>query len=155
MLTANYLLNRVPSKRSPKSPYELWFKRKPNLHYLKIWGCRAVVKLTDPKRKTLGDKGVECIFIGYAHNSKAYRFLVIEPNHAISVNTVIESRDAIFDETRFTSSQRPRELNQDDIKPATDPLEDEAPPMLAFEKRVTRSRTLADTIAREAIGAGE
>ena len=63
MLTANYLLNRVPSKRNRSTPYELWFKRKPNLHYLRIWGCRAVVRLTDPKRKTLGDRGVECNFI--------------------------------------------------------------------------------------------
>ncbi|GKB29238.1 hypothetical protein Tco_0868639 [Tanacetum coccineum] len=31
------------------TPYELWTKRKPNLNYLRVWGCRAVVRLPDPK----------------------------------------------------------------------------------------------------------
>nr|GFA41622.1 zinc finger, CCHC-type [Tanacetum cinerariifolium] len=30
------------------------------------------VKLPDPKRKTLGEKGIDCIFVGYAEYSKAY-----------------------------------------------------------------------------------
>ncbi|GKB22890.1 zinc finger, CCHC-type containing protein [Tanacetum coccineum] len=38
----------------------------------------AVVRLPDPKRKTLGEKGIDCIFVGYAEHSKAYRFYVIE-----------------------------------------------------------------------------
>ena len=49
----------------------------------------------------MGERGVKCIFLGYAHNSKAYRFMVIEPNSSISVNTIIESRDAIFEKNRF------------------------------------------------------
>ncbi|GJX18686.1 zinc finger, CCHC-type containing protein [Tanacetum coccineum] len=35
MLTACYLLNRVPNKRNMITPYELWTKRKPNLNYLR------------------------------------------------------------------------------------------------------------------------
>ncbi|GKA03079.1 zinc finger, CCHC-type containing protein [Tanacetum coccineum] len=60
----------------------------------------AVVRLPDPKRKTLGEKGIDCIFVGYAEHSKAYRFYVIEPNDSVSINSIIESRDAIFDENR-------------------------------------------------------
>ncbi|GKD81291.1 zinc finger, CCHC-type containing protein, partial [Tanacetum coccineum] len=33
----------------------------------------AVVRLLDPKIKTLGEKGVDCIFVRYAEHSKAYR----------------------------------------------------------------------------------
>ncbi|GKE71009.1 zinc finger, CCHC-type containing protein, partial [Tanacetum coccineum] len=40
-------------------------------------------------------------------HSKAYRFYVIEPNDYVSINTIIESRDAIFDENRFSSIPRP------------------------------------------------
>ncbi|GJT01823.1 zinc finger, CCHC-type containing protein [Tanacetum coccineum] len=54
------------------TPYELWTKRKLNLNYLRVWGCRAVVRLPDPKLKTLGEKGIECIFVGYAEHSKAF-----------------------------------------------------------------------------------
>lgn len=111
MLTACYLLNRIPNKRNKVTPYELWHKKTPNLSYLKIWGCRAVVRLTEPKRKTIGERGIDCIFIGYAEHSKAYRFYVLESNDSVAVNSVIESRDAIFDEQRFTSIPRPKDMN--------------------------------------------
>ncbi|GJW42718.1 hypothetical protein Tco_0071517 [Tanacetum coccineum] len=75
-----------------------------------FWGCRAVVRLPEPKKKILGEKGIDCIFIGYAEHSKAYRFYVIEPNDFVSVNSVIESRDAIFDENRFSSIPRPKDI---------------------------------------------
>ncbi|GJS87313.1 hypothetical protein Tco_0769949 [Tanacetum coccineum] len=39
-------------------------------------------------------------------------FYVIEPNDYVSVNSIIESRDAIFDEERFTSIPRPRGMIQ-------------------------------------------
>ncbi|GJX29714.1 zinc finger, CCHC-type containing protein [Tanacetum coccineum] len=107
MLTACYLLNRVPNKRNRITPYKLWTKKKPNLNYLRVWGCRAVVRLLDPKLKTLGKRGIECIFVGYAENSKAFRFYVIEPNDLVSINSIIESRDAIFDENRLSSVHRP------------------------------------------------
>ncbi|GJV48888.1 zinc finger, CCHC-type containing protein [Tanacetum coccineum] len=100
LLTACYILNRVPRKRSIKTPYELWNQRTPKLDYLRIWGCRAIVRLPKSKKRKIRDKGIECIFLGYAQNSKAYRFIVIEPNDLISVNTIIESRDARFDENR-------------------------------------------------------
>ena len=110
MLMACYVLNRVPNKRNKTVPYELWYKQRPNLNYLRVWGYRAVMRLPEPKKHYLGEKGIDCIFIGYAEHSKAYRFYVIEPNEFVSVNTVIESRDAIFDELRFSSIKRPKDL---------------------------------------------
>nr|GEV31702.1 hypothetical protein [Tanacetum cinerariifolium] len=107
MLTACYLLNRVPNKRNKTTPYELWYKKRPNLSFLRVWGCRAVVRLSGTKRKTLCEKGIDCIFVGYAKHSKAYRFYIIEPNDSVSINSIIESRDAIFDENRFSSIPRP------------------------------------------------
>ncbi|GJW86746.1 zinc finger, CCHC-type containing protein [Tanacetum coccineum] len=67
----------------------------------------AVVRLPDPKLKTLGERGIEYIFVGYAEHSKAFRFYLIEPNDSDSINFIIESRDAIFDENRFSSVPRP------------------------------------------------
>lgn len=84
----------------------------PNLTYLRVWGCIAVVRLTEPKMKNLGEKGIDCIFIGYAEHSKCHRFYVIKPNDYVSMNSIIESRDAIFDEERFTSIPRPRGMIQ-------------------------------------------
>nr|GEV26859.1 hypothetical protein [Tanacetum cinerariifolium] len=75
-----------------------------------LTGCRAVVRLPDPKRKTLGEKGIDCIFVGYAEHSKEYRFYVSEPNDSISINSIIESSDAIFDEKHFSSIPIPKEI---------------------------------------------
>ncbi|CAM8890197.1 unnamed protein product [Rhodiola kirilowii] len=110
MLTACYLLNRIPNKRNDVTPYELWHKKKPNLNYLRVWGCRAVVRLPAPKITSLGERGVDCIFVGYAEHSKAYRFYVIGTNDSISAHTIIESRDAIFNENCFSSIPRPQDL---------------------------------------------
>ncbi|GJW39050.1 retrotransposon protein, putative, ty1-copia subclass [Tanacetum coccineum] len=38
------ILNRVPTKKVDKTPYELWHEKDPNLSYLKVWGCEALVK---------------------------------------------------------------------------------------------------------------
>ncbi|GKA77850.1 hypothetical protein Tco_0784387 [Tanacetum coccineum] len=68
---------------------------------------RGVVRLPDPKLKTLGKRGIECIFVGYAEHSKAFRFYVIKPNDSVSINSIIESRDDIFDKNRLSSVPRP------------------------------------------------
>ncbi|GJY93091.1 zinc finger, CCHC-type containing protein [Tanacetum coccineum] len=68
---------------------------------------KAVVRLYDPKIKTLGKRGIECIFVGYAEHSKAFRVYVIEPNKSVSINSIIKSRDVIFDENIFSLVPRP------------------------------------------------
>ncbi|GJW85690.1 zinc finger, CCHC-type containing protein [Tanacetum coccineum] len=73
-----------------------------------FWGeAMAVVRLPDPKLKTLGERGIECICVGYADHSKSFRFYVIEPNDSVAINSIIESRDAIFDEHKFSSVPKP------------------------------------------------
>ena len=79
LLSAYHILNRVPTRGKKAIPSELWYKRKPNLNYLRVWGCRAIVRVRGNKRKKLGERGFDCIFVGYAHHSHAYRFYVIEP----------------------------------------------------------------------------
>ena len=38
--TVLYLLNRVPSKVAPKTPFKLWTGRKPSLRNLRVWVTR-------------------------------------------------------------------------------------------------------------------
>ena len=56
----------------------MWKGHKPNLGYLRVWGCLTYVRLTDPKMPKLGIKATTCGFLGYAINSKAYRFFDLE-----------------------------------------------------------------------------
>ncbi|GJZ88325.1 zinc finger, CCHC-type containing protein [Tanacetum coccineum] len=127
MLTACYLLNRVPDKRNKNTPYELWYKKRTNLSFLRVWGCKAIVKLPDPKKKILGEKGIDCIFVGYVEHSKAYRYYVIEPNDFVSINSIIESRDAIFDENHFSSIPRLKDIIQNSVESQRDDHSDDVP----------------------------
>ena len=97
ILSANYILNRIPHKKTNKSSYKLWKGRRPSYKYLKVWGCLAKVAVPIPKKVKIGPKTVDCVFIGYAHNSSAYRFLIhkseIIDMHA---NTIIKSKNAFL-----------------------------------------------------------
>lgn len=67
-----------------------------------MWGCLAKVALSPPKRTRLGPKTIDCVYLGNALNSNAYRFLVIKSDvDIVSVNSTIESRDAEFFEHVF------------------------------------------------------
>jgi hypothetical protein len=57
LLTSCHVQNRVPLKNKEKSPYKEWIGKKLSLSYL----CT-----------------VDCVFLGYAHHSIAYRCLVIK-----------------------------------------------------------------------------
>ena len=102
ILSSNYLLNKVPKKKAEKTPYELWKGMKPSYKYLRVWGCLAKVAVPPPKKVRIGPKTIDCIFIGYAYNSAACRFLVYESNIPdIHQNTIMESRNASFFEDVF------------------------------------------------------
>ncbi|KAK9944760.1 hypothetical protein M0R45_010310 [Rubus argutus] len=119
LLSSNYILNKLLHKKLDKTPYELWKGRRPSYKYLKVWGCLAKVAIPEPKRVKIGPKTVDCVFIGYASNSSAYRFLVHKSENVdIHVNTVIESRNAEFFENIFpckgTQEQNSLKRNYDD-----------------------------------------
>ncbi|CAL9030102.1 unnamed protein product [Prunus brigantina] len=94
-------------KDNTTTPYEIWKKRAPNLQVLKVWGCLVKVTIPEPKRKKIGPKTVDSVFLGYAHNSSANRFLVINSEISeISNNTILESRDATYFEDIFPFKTR-------------------------------------------------
>ncbi|GJW06471.1 retrotransposon protein, putative, ty1-copia subclass [Tanacetum coccineum] len=48
--SATRILNMVPTKKVDKTPYELRYGKVPNLSYLKVWGCEALVKRDTPDK---------------------------------------------------------------------------------------------------------
>ena len=72
--TAAYILNRVPTKATAKTPYELWTSRKPALGHFHIWGCLAEARPYRPNKKKLNSKTVSSYFIGYSERSRGYKF---------------------------------------------------------------------------------
>jgi len=43
--TVMYLLNRVPSKVVPKTPFKLWMNRTPSIKHLYVWGCQTKIRI--------------------------------------------------------------------------------------------------------------
>ena len=70
--TAAFTLNRSPSDSVETTPYEIWHGKKPNVSFLKIWGCDAYVKRLQPNK--LDPKSDKCYFVGYPKNTVGYSF---------------------------------------------------------------------------------
>ena len=97
LLAASHVLNRIPNRNKETTPYEDWVGWKPSLSYLRTWGCLVKVNVPITKKRKFGSKTVDCVFLGYANNSIAYRFLVAKSEVPDThVDIIFESRDAIF-----------------------------------------------------------
>jgi hypothetical protein len=102
LLTASHVLNRIPNRNKETTPYEYWAGRKLSLSYLRTWGCLVKVNVSISKKRKLPPKTVDCVFLGYAHHSIAYRFLVVKSKvPEMHVDTIMESCDATFYENMF------------------------------------------------------
>jgi hypothetical protein len=56
VLSANYILNKLPQKKLDKTPYELWKFQTPSYQFLNVWGCLAKVAIHIPKKIKIGQK---------------------------------------------------------------------------------------------------
>jgi transposase InsO family protein len=102
ILIACHVLNRVPAKNKEITPFEEWEKKRLNHSYMRTWGCLAKVNVSINKKRKLGSKTVDCVFLGYAIHSIGYRFSIINSEVSdMHVSTIMESRDAIFFRMNF------------------------------------------------------
>ncbi|GLB41129.1 putative integrase core domain containing protein [Lyophyllum shimeji] len=91
-----HVWNRVPTSAVPNTtPFEEWYKRKPSVGHLRVWGCVAYVHVQKDKQGHLGSHMVKCVFIGYPDGVKGWKFYNPE------TRKVIVSEHADFDE-RYT-----------------------------------------------------
>ncbi|KAK8623458.1 hypothetical protein V6N13_118346 [Hibiscus sabdariffa] len=70
--TAAFTLNRVPSKSVQKTPHEMWNGKRPDMSFMKIWGCKTYVK--HQMSTKLEPKSKKCTFVGYPKETKGYYF---------------------------------------------------------------------------------
>ncbi|KAJ9562356.1 hypothetical protein OSB04_007516 [Centaurea solstitialis] len=98
--TAAHILNRAPTKSVEKTPYELWKGKKPNISFLRIWGCEVYVKR--PTSEKLKPKSDKCFFVGYPKTTVGYYFYNPEENK------VFVARNGKFLEEKFLSTGNTR-----------------------------------------------
>ncbi|KAK1618716.1 hypothetical protein QYE76_024233 [Lolium multiflorum] len=73
-----------------KTPYELLTGNKPNVMYIRVFGCKCLVKNNKGKLGKFETRTIEGIFVGYAENSHAYRY------YNRSTGTIEVSCDVVF-----------------------------------------------------------
>jgi len=79
VLTAAYLINRVPSRvLDGQSPIEFISSFFPSVPFLsslhsRVFGCVVFVHIHSQFHGKLDPRAVKCIFVGYASNKKGYR----------------------------------------------------------------------------------
>ena len=56
--------------------------------------------LPEPKKRKIGSKTSDCMFISYAEHSAAYRFLILK-NDVLDCNTIVETKNVEFFEHVF------------------------------------------------------
>jgi hypothetical protein len=90
--TAVYLLNCSPASFIGITPHEAWHGRRPNLSYIRVFGCVAFAHTPNiPSRKKLDDRSIPCQLLGY-EGSHQYR--LYDP----ATRSIRRVRDVIFDE---------------------------------------------------------
>jgi hypothetical protein len=91
--TAVFILNRAPTKSLKGTmPFEAWHGRKPDVSFLRTFGCVGHVKRMKPNLSKLEDRSTPMVFLGYEHGSKAY--WLYDPQG----RRVVVPCDVIFDE---------------------------------------------------------
>ncbi|KAJ9556794.1 LOW QUALITY PROTEIN: hypothetical protein OSB04_011408 [Centaurea solstitialis] len=147
VLSANYILNKIPRKKKDESPYELWMSRKPSYKYLRVWGCLAKVVVPPPKVQKTQNRGLYIHWL--PQNSSAHRFLVYDSkNPEIHKNTIMESRNASYFEDVFpclnkvekVSSSKGKEIVREDEQSE----EDEEQPRRS--KRASEPKTYREAV---------
>lgn len=99
--TAVYVRNRSPTTAlKDMTPYEALNGRKPNVKHLRAFGCVSHVHVPKDERNKLDSKSKKCLLLGYGSTTKGYRL------YNFNGKKVLHSRDVIFDETRFISSEK-------------------------------------------------
>ena len=74
--TAAYFINRTGvSAFEGKSPFQLWFGKKPSIKHLKMIGTTCYAHIPEKMRKNLDKKALKYILIGY-NGDDSYRILI-------------------------------------------------------------------------------
>jgi hypothetical protein len=134
LIAATYVYNRTYHSSIDGIPLTTYNGEKADVSKFRVWGCKALVRISKNKRKKLDKQSKEMMFVGY--DSYGWRF------YDFYTKSVIISRDAVFFEDEPYNYDYPIEekLSKDDFIymeigkiPVTSPNEEEFPAVLVHD----------------------
>ncbi|GKB42017.1 retrotransposon protein, putative, ty1-copia subclass [Tanacetum coccineum] len=114
--TATRILNMILTKKFDKTPYELWYGQVPNLSYLKVRGCEALVKRDTPDK--LQQRYVKCIFIGYPKETMGYYFYFPLENKIVVARYVEFLKKNLLSQEVSGRAEELKEIQDKDTSPS-------------------------------------
>lgn len=106
---AAYIHNRTTHSARSITPYEYWYKKKPDVPHLKVFGCRAFVHVPDEKRRKLDPKATEGVMMGYLEKSLSC-YKIWDP----AAKKLVISRDVIFEEEAVMRLEGSDDVKEED-----------------------------------------
>ncbi len=88
-----YFKARFPHKAmNGMAPKQAWSRKKLSMNQLKVLGCVMYTQRLNNKKIKLDAKSIQCVFVRYNLNSKAYKFI------EESIRKLIIISDVVFNE---------------------------------------------------------
>ena len=95
-----YLKNRIPTKKLDlQTHFEVFHGYKTEVNHSRVFGCKDFAHFPKHDRRKLDAKSIECIFVGYCNDNKAYK--LFHP----SSHKLIASRDVVFHENAYKNDK--------------------------------------------------
>lgn len=141
VVAATYILNSVLTSSVPhKTPFEVYWHKKPSLLHLKVFSSKAFAHIPVEKRKKLDQRAQALIFVGHSEQAKAYKLYSPDTDSIVLARSVtfIEPQarpppvESIATDTNFgTQTDTAVDYPLDDTEPdAADPEDVAVPPGL-------------------------
>ena len=90
VVTANYIRNRSPVSTRDKTPWELFFGKKPDVAGMRVFGARAYVHDPRQLRGKLKKRSEMGYLVGYEPNGKGYRIYLDSGKMRTAVHAVFK-----------------------------------------------------------------
>ena len=94
-VTAGYIRNRSPVSTRDKTPWELFFGKKPDVSRLRVFGARAYVHIPKQLRSKLESHTELGYLVGYEPNVKGYRILLDSGKIRVAENVIFQESRSI------------------------------------------------------------
>jgi hypothetical protein len=120
-----HVWNHLPTSSLKRMiPHEAWFKHKPDISHLRVWGCLAYVHVQKDRRCYLEPHMEKCVFVGYPSGYKGWKF------YNPTTQKYVISEHAEFDERVFPGLAKYKATSPVNLTPPNSVLAPTLDPLL-------------------------